>query len=38
MRLVAVESKTEQTAFRPRTVDLGGVGKRFWQSGHDARF
>jgi hypothetical protein len=38
MRLVAVESKTRQTAFRPRTVDLSDAGEQFWESGHDAKF
>jgi hypothetical protein len=38
MRLVAVESKTEQTAFRPRTVDRSGSGEQFWERGHDAKF
>jgi hypothetical protein len=38
MRLVAVERKTEQTAFRPRTVERSGAGERFWESGHDAKF
>jgi hypothetical protein len=37
MRLVAVKSKTEHTAFRPRTVDLSGAGVQFWESGHDAK-
>jgi hypothetical protein len=38
MRLVAGESKTGLTAFRPRTVDRSGVGEQFWESGHDAKF
>jgi hypothetical protein len=38
MRLVAVESKTEQTAFRPRTAALCGAGEQFWEGGHDREF
>jgi hypothetical protein len=37
MRLLALESKTEHTASRPRTIDLSAAGEQFWESGHDAK-
>jgi hypothetical protein len=37
MQLLAVESKTEHTASRPRTVDLSAAGEQFWEGGHDAK-
>jgi len=38
MRLAAVESKTAQIAFAPRTVELSEAGEKFWEVGHDAKF
>lgn len=38
MRLVAAESKTEQTALALRTVDLSCDGEQFRKGGYDAKF
>jgi hypothetical protein len=37
MRMVAVESETEQTAFAVRSV-LSGAGWKIRKAGHDAKF
>jgi hypothetical protein len=38
MRVVAVESETEQTAFALRSLDLNGAGVKIRKDGHDAKF